>query len=51
MTSRFETITVHLKFFAPERKEGKAMHFYITGDTHGNFSRIAAFCRERHTTK
>ena len=27
------------------------MHFYITGDTHGNFSRIAAFCRERHTTK
>ena len=27
------------------------MHFYITGDTHGNFSRIAEFCRTQHTTR
>lgn len=24
---------------------------YITGDTHGDFRRIAKFCKERHTTK
>ena len=27
------------------------MHFYITGDTHGDFSRIEEFCRENDTTK
>ena len=26
------------------------MHFYITGDTHGDFSRIAEFCDENATT-
>lgn len=26
------------------------MHFYITGDTHGDFSRIAEFCSENETT-
>lgn len=27
------------------------MHFYITGDTHGNFNRIEEFCSENDTTK
>ena len=27
------------------------MHFYITGDIHGDFSRIEEFCRENDTTK
>lgn len=27
------------------------MHFYITGDTHGDFSRIEKFCRENDTMK
>lgn len=26
------------------------MHFYITGDTHGDFSRIEKFCEENETT-
>ena len=26
------------------------MHFYITGDTHGDFNRIEAFCSEQETT-
>ena len=26
------------------KKEDSEMHFYITGDTHGDFSRIAEFC-------
>jgi 3-oxoacid CoA-transferase subunit A len=25
------------------------MHFYITGDTHGDFSRIAEFCETNGT--
>ena len=25
------------------------MHYYITGDTHGDFSRIAEFCRSNGT--
>ena len=27
------------------------MHFYITGDCHGNFDRIEIFCLENHTTR
>ena len=27
------------------------MHFYITGDTHGDFRRIENFCQENETTK
>ena len=26
------------------------MHFYITGDTHGDFRRIEQFCLENDTT-
>ena len=26
------------------------MHFYITGDTHGNFDRIEEFCQLNETT-
>lgn len=26
------------------------MHFYITGDTHGDFARIEKFCEENKTT-
>ena len=26
------------------------MHFYITGDTHGNFNRIEEFCSENDNT-
>jgi hypothetical protein len=31
------------------KKEDSEMHFYITGDTHGDFSRIAEFCETNGT--
>lgn len=27
------------------------MHYYITGDTHGDFSRIAEFCESNETDR
>lgn len=26
------------------------MHYYVTGDTHGDFERVAQFCAENDTT-
>ncbi len=43
----FETIEMNY----PGRVGGSLCIFYITGDTHGDFSRIEEFCRENDTTK